>query len=947
MGQVVCAVAGVLVLAIGATPAVGEEGDAAMATTGKTGSAFYPDAVLERARTNAARHDWARAAQEAAMEHAQRWLDASDDELWEFMFGPHIKRSWMVWSDGFCPACKNDVKMYDWEMEPWDLRWKVRCPHCKELFPKNDFDAFHRSGFDEHGVFHPERADRSLLFNAEHPDPADPLHGFGVDDGEGYVDDEGHRWRFIGAYLIYGQWKKLIVDGVVNLSAAYVATGDSKYAYKAALMLDRVADVFPGFDFAVQGIVYERKGDRGQVSTWHDACAEMHQLVLAYDRIFEGARDEEEALGAYLSKKAEEYEIGVPKNSWADIQQNIETRIFRDTLEHGVRIQSNYPTTDVALLLIRTVLDWPGNRDEVLAGLDSVINKATAVDGVSGEKGLAGYATISPRTLGAILSQFSLLEPEFLAAVYGRHPALHQTYRFHVDMWCMDEWYPQSGDTGRFGIKYANYMGVPLTQSTTVAPSMWTFLWDMYRLTGDPVFAQVVYNANGNSVEGLPYDLFGEDPAAMQRAVESVIQEAGPVIQRSSVNKQQWNLAILRSGEGENRRALWIDYDSHGAHSHKDGMNVGLFAKGLDLMPDFGYPPVGYGGWGAPKAVWYTTTAAHETVVVDGKNQGNTAGRTTFWADGDRFRAIRVSAPDMYGIERYERAVAMVDLDERDFYVFDCFFVSGGTEHAKFFHSSYGEVETTGLTLEAAAEYNVEGDTKPWPARLEMRNFRRDLNPSPGWSVDWTLEDVHGYLPDEAEDIHVRYTDLTGDAGVEAFLTEGWIDSAKSFGGEPAWIPRVMVRRQTDEGPLLSTFVSVIEPYVGASKLRSIRRVSLETMNARALPENVVGVVVDRVDGRTDVWLAVDGRAPVEMIEPDHDIHVNGEFASITLAEGNPERIVLCNSQWIRVGKLSVMLETDTAFVELIADGPGFRAVSGNPEAVEYVKLNDEEVPVE
>ena len=37
----------------------------------------------------------------------------------------------------------------------------------------------------------PELADRSLLFNAEHPDPNDPLHTFAVDDGFGYDDGNG------------------------------------------------------------------------------------------------------------------------------------------------------------------------------------------------------------------------------------------------------------------------------------------------------------------------------------------------------------------------------------------------------------------------------------------------------------------------------------------------------------------------------------------------------------------------------------------------------------------------------------------------------------------------------------------------------------------------------------------------------------------------------------
>ncbi|MHC1765091.1 MAG: hypothetical protein AB9869_12455 [Verrucomicrobiia bacterium] len=59
----------------------------------------------------------------------------------------------------------------------------------------------HRSGLDRHGIFNPARADRSLLFNAAHPDPHDPRHQFGVDDGEGFVQD-GKRGRFIGAFLI-------------------------------------------------------------------------------------------------------------------------------------------------------------------------------------------------------------------------------------------------------------------------------------------------------------------------------------------------------------------------------------------------------------------------------------------------------------------------------------------------------------------------------------------------------------------------------------------------------------------------------------------------------------------------------------------------------------------------------------------------------------------------
>lgn len=928
MGTVTLSILALAVMS--ATPALGasDAGTPSAQPNLKAGGAFYTEAVIARARANVAVHDWAAEAQAAAVERARPWLEASDDELWEMVFGPHIKRSWMVWSNGFCPACKAEVKMYNWLMDPWAHRWKVQCPHCEARFPTNDFGAFHRSGLDEHGVFRPKLANRSLLFNADHPAPDDPLRLFGVDDGEGYVDEEENRWRFIGAYLIYGQWKKLIVNGIVNLSAAYVATGDSRYAYKAALMFDRVADVFPSFDFKEQGIVYERQGDRGQVSTWHDACQEIHRLALAYDRVFEGARGQEEALVAYLSKRAEQYRLGNPKRTWTDIQRNIEERIFRDTLANGERIRSNYPTTDVALLLIKTVLDWPGNRDEVVSLLDGMLDKATAVDGVSGEKGMAGYATIAPRTVAQVLAQFSLLEDDFLQAVYERHPALHQTYRFHVDMRCLDEYYPRSGDTGRFGAKEAAYGGVSLAQKVTADPSMWTFLLDMYRLTQDPALAQVVYNANGNTVDNLPYDLFAENPAAVQAEVQAIIDEAGPSIQRTSIDKQQWRLAILRSGAGEHRRALWMDYDSHGAHSHADGLNLGLFGKGLDLMPDFGYPPVGYGGWRAPKARWYTMTAAHNTVVVDGKNQQGADGAMTLWAPGERVHAMRASSPEMYGVARYERTAVLVDIDDEDYYVIDVFAVEGGQDHALFFHSYFGSVELTGLDPAPFPEYGHEAD---------MRDFKGQRHVEPGWNADWRLDNYHDYIP-EGQDVHMRYTGLT--AGVDVALAEAWID-ASGWQGTQEWIPRLMVRRTASEESLASVFVSVIEPYVGQRTLDGISRLTLQAVDGQALPDSCVGLQVDRADGRYDVCLMAPGGHGAAMLEPKHDIELNGELGVVTFGPSGVERVMLAKAKFMRVGTLEITLASETEHVELIFPEDGAKQVGGATGVVERVSIGD------
>lgn len=905
------------------------------AAAAKTRSVLFPASLIDKARANVAAYPWAADMQRPVLVNAERWLKTSDDELWEWTFSPVITRSWMVWSDGFCPSCKKDVRMYDWKIDPWEVPWKVRCPHCAELFPKNDFYAYHRSGLDEQGLFQYERADKSLLFNADHPDASDPLHTFGVDDGEGYVDAEGHRWRFIGAYLVYGQWKRRIYLGAVALSSAYAMTGDAAYAHKAAILLDRLADVFPMYDFQAQGLVYETPKHQGQVCVWHDACEETRELALAYDRIFDAARADEPALTTFLSAKAAQYGLDNPKRTWADIQRNIEERLFRETVAHEERIRSNYPRTPMAIFTIKTVLDWPNNRAEVMDLLDSFITQATRVDGVSGEKGLgSGYASIAPRAVSDILALSARLEPEILKTVYERIPVLRDTFRFHLDTWCMESYYPRSGDTGVFGMKDPAYAGISLPGAAP-NPSLNSFLWDLYKLTGDVDFVRVLYHANGDTAEGLPRDLYADDPAAFQRDVQRVIDENGAAFHLPSVNKQQWRIAILRGGEGANRRALWVDYDAGGPHGHMDGMNMGLFAKGLDLVPDFGYPPVGYGGWGSPKAVWYVKTASHATVVVDGNDHATSqSGATTLWAGGNVFRAVRVSDPAMIGGERFERTLALVSLDEQDAYAIDCFRVRGGKDHAKFFHSTFGSAEPAGLQLEPAEDFGNGA---------QMRNFRRDAAPQPGWSVDWTIEDRYKYAAPDAA-IHLRYTDLTLDA--QAFLAEAWIDASQYGKGNFEWIPCVMVRRTSDAAPLDSMFVSVIEPYDTRAKIGQVRRVPLFADDGAPLPASCVAIELVRADGRHDWFIQTDAASGSDCVLREADVRFSGDAAHLTFGAQGLERAALCRAATLEAGDIRMGLDAAAELVEAAFSSEGVTILAGDAKNIQSIQKAGSPMPI-
>lgn len=939
--------------------------------TVKSHSVFSTAPMLEAVRANVAKYPWAAEIQTAIVEKAEPWMRLSDEELWGLMFGHTISRSWMVWSSGYCPACKEDVLMYDWEIDVFENPWKVRCPHCKELFPKNDFHKFYCSGLDEHGVFDPKRADRSLLFNLVHADSKDPLHKFGVDDGEGYVEGD-KRWRFIGAYLAFGQWKQAVWSGIRNLGAAHVVTGNPVYAHKAGVLLDRVADLYPTFDFEKEGYAYEKLDGPGYVSIWHDCCRETCQIALAWDQVREALKDDQ-AIVAFLSHKAKQFRIPNPKASFGDIHRNIEERILIDALNHPEKLTCNYPNTQVTLVILRTVLGWPQNRDEVYALLDEILEKATAVDGVTGEKGLTNYSAHLPQGLSEPLAYYSRLDPNFLARLVKRYPRLYQMYHFFIDTWCLQKYYPLVGDCGAFAQQVDQYAAVRFLKKPETKlllaifhwhpnASMYSFLWELYQLTGDATFVQALYRANGNSVEGLPYDLFAEDPEVFQRKVQEVIASEGPEIRVGSIDKQEWHLAVLRSGRGADERAVWVQYDSGGGHAHANGMNLGLFAKGLDLMPDFGYPPLAFGGWGTPEMQWYRSAAAHNTVAVDGpfhSSSGNhgdydgrlVAGRTTLWGNGERFRAIRVSGPEIIGGRQFERTIVMVDISERDFYILDIFRVVGGKDHAKFMHSHYGQSTTQRLSLRPVEEYG-QGTF--------MRNFRGDPAPQPGWSADWRIDDRHHYLAPESE-IHLRYTDLTLNA--QASICEGWIYASPTATGtatgyyEPArevsWIPRIMVRRQTKEAPLATTFVGVIEPYEKASNIAQIRRLSLETEEGSVYPEADVVVQVQFPDGRCDLIVSADVENPLGLtpsrdqnkvlVQKEWGLRTDGGLCMIRRnAAGKIEQVGLCEATFLAMGDTAVTLTKRTDFVEVGLHGDRPTIVGGELESVKQIVLKAE-----
>ena len=276
----------------------------------------------------------------------------------------------------------------------------------------------------------------------------------------------------------------------------------------------------------------------------------------------------------------------------------------------------------------------------------------------------------------------------------------------------------------------------------------------------------------------------------------------------------------------------------------------------------------------------------------------------------------------------------MVDVSDGDFYVLDVFRVIGGKDHAKFVHSHYGQITPTGLSLKP---------TRPYGHGTQMRNFRGDPSPKPGWSVDWTVDDRNRFLP-EGTPVHLRYTDLTPDA--RACTAEGWVVAGIYNSTVESWIPRLMVRRQAQEAPLASTFVAVIEPYGKTSNIAAIRRLTLETASGTPYADNNVAVEVRLADGRRDLIVAADIENPLKLspsrtkdgrlVQKDWNATLDGELCLVRQDQsGKPRRIAWCRGKSIDAGNVQLRSKTPCDLIEVRWDEQGKASVApGLPEEV-------------
>jgi hypothetical protein len=884
---------------------------------------YYTAERIANLRANCDKYDWAATQRQSAIAGAAYWAGKSDDELWRMIPGQKLPRaidvSMYKGQRPGCPKCGQDINKFGNYPYSIDLSkpFKLTCPSCKEVFPKNDFAKYYASGIDETGVFNPDRADKSLLFNAEHPDAADPLRTYGVDDGYGWFDQSGHRYLFV-AYYVWQYWGKL--NGAVGaLANAYLYTGDQKYAHKTLVMLDRLADLYPDYQwapYAKMGYYHsDGGGGHGKIggAIWETGIVEG--FARAVDMVLPGTKDDP-ALYAFLAEKAHQFKLSHPKGTREALVQNLDDGLLREGAKavYEGNAAGNEGMNQTALGWCAVALDTNPDTEKWLDYLfeakgehiPTVIVSGIDRDGV-GAEAAPGYALSWGINIGQVADLLADYGKYTKHDIYRDFPQFKATFTAGWRIALLNYATPNIGDTG----------GCGSVGKVNCQPE---FIVRGYKYLHDPKLGLAAYYANGNRAEGLGRDIFSADPMKIEREIAALAEQArnegNPWI--GGHNMAGYGLASLEYGWSKEGAGLWMYYGRNGGHGHQDRLNFDLYFQGLCMLPDHGYPEYAT-SW--PHRMLVTdNTISHNTVVVNEQPQSvDWVGHPELFCQFDNFGALRVESAGVYPniAQQYQRTLAFIKLGEGQAYAFDVFRVRGGKDHLYSLHGPPGALTAAGLSLVKQEGGSYAGPDVPYRGNDPrgprygyswVTNIERDAAPPQQFMLDWKVESGwRGVKP--SDDIHLRYHNLTPLTDVAL----GDLDPPQNKTGNPKWLRYLLAHRVPGgrvgapvpgaQDAFTSIFTGVIEPYRDRPALAKVERLKITSG-----PESALGVAVKvtRADGTVDYLLSSDDDSAV--IKTENGPEFAGAVGWLHVKDGKVIEAALSRGSRLSLGDFTLSL---------------------------------------
>lgn len=863
----------------------------------------------------------------------QPYSDLSFDFLWECIPSQMIPRTYAVTMPQTtgCLVCGNKVMEhgnYPYQIDSIHRPWKITCPSCGYTFPTNNFEAYYKGGLDANGFFDPNLAkahndaliaagEKGNLVNVLYPEKGET---WGVDDATGYIAEDGTKYNFI-AYYCHFLWYMsqgsdgLIPHALVAFMHAYQATGDPAYAEKGIILLDRIADVYPDMTLDIwtraKGFLNSNGGgcDKGKIigSIWETGLAS--RFLEAFS-VFAGPLEE-----GLLSQAVDYLKSKNPKKASKqavrdNIMEGIVKQIYpavKDTQIYGNSGMHQHTLALAAVLWdqMPETKEWldfnfrtaEENRDTLDGGnILSVLTDRIDRDG-HGQEASPGYNSI---WLHCYLDVADVLDGYQLDGMEShdlfRHAKFRKMFSSMYPLILSDIYTARIGDTAACGNPHY------AANTRTLVKAFLKF--------GDVRFAQAAYLINGNTTKGMDLSGFSEAPDTIAARMEAVIREHGQ-LELKGTNLTGYGFIALRDGKSgdmltdrknSTQRDLWMYHGRNTGHGHRDTLNIGMIAYGLDILPDMGYPR--YADYMDMHRVSVViNTISHNTVIIDDKTQTpHLVGQPLHFDDGSLVKLFDVSAKTAYqGIaDTYRRTSAMIKIDEGNSYVVDFFRVAGGSKHCYSFHAAeQNGIAVSGLNLIRQADANgnfigtYAGPDTTYPANCDVKDetgARYFINVEKqehvgNFSVDYSVLDtwnIYGNGASSPTDVHVKLS-MLGDFD-EVALADAKPPENKV--GNPSLLRYVLASRKGEN--LKTCYTSVIEPYRGASKIASAELLSVKEDGKDVCPMCARAVKVTLTSGRIDYIVnAADPAISYTVTDGNTEFTFQGFFGVWSVENGN------------------------------------------------------------
>jgi hypothetical protein len=887
----------------------------------KTASVMVTAEMRASAMRNVERHAWAQADRDRLMRQVEPWMRLSDEQLWKMLPSQDMPRDSAVNRGDGCPNCGKEhynapYNPSRWHIDLFDRPWRIQCRNCKIWLPGNNFAAYYESALDDQHRFRLGDGDASLLEPDDNPF---------VDDGTG-IEADGHKF-FAAAHYAFVVWREAI-DAAENLATLYTLTENPQYAHKAAVILDRAADLYPQMNFRPHyrlGMETSTGGTgNGRIQGMIWECFTAEKLSRAYDYIYD-AMMEDESLVAFASDMAQRYDRG-DKSSSSAIASHIERNLLSEFIKsvRDRQIWGNAGMTQSAMAVTAIALDndeqtpaaleWlfePNNpkpapplwdQPPVGGEVPLIMVEQLGREGLSDEAG-SGYASIPARQFVGVADLLRQYPRYDKRDIYRDYPKFRNAFTLSSAIRVANTYIPNWGDSNKCGNSVGS-SGSILTADQLVSG---------FLAYDSEAIAREIYEEVGGKLDRIHGSIYDENPDAVADRIREYLSEPpGPL---RSFNSGGYGLAVLHAPQREHPRGVGLYYGRMAGHGHEDRLAISLVAHDIAMCPDMGYPL--YTGSNPRRIGWTSHTVSHNTLMVNDTphESGSWSGKTQLFAQQGPLHIADIDGDPAVSeaTQTYRRAMMQVDVSESESYFLDLFMVRGGEIHRLIQNGNGPEVVVEGVAMtpqdggtmagkdvEYASAY--DGPVGSWSYKGSGLQFLKRVERGGSadyFTVDWNLVETWRKMPEDFE-AHLRVHNLS--PVDEVAIADGF---PPEFNGAPKHVRYLhRVRRGAN---LNSLFVSVLDPYGNSPNVASARVLKHVTQG------DIYAAVVEvrLADGRRDVIMY--RSEPGVLRVDDHDLNGRVGFTRFD-GDAVTQRVTIGDTI---VGKLAGFDDTDPTNIQL------------------------------